>query len=646
MDHDHDAVPAASNDLREEVERLRLLYTTTLEFNASLDFDEVLKRVFHRVVAAVGAQGGSIWIAEGDQLRCRLVVGKASRTLLDTTEPIASAFRDDPLLGGRSSIVSDATGEHSSEILTRMTTDFVALTAMSAAMVADDVTVGKIEMLNKSTGAGIFDERDRELLEGLATSAALALRNAQLHLAGKQAHDLAIILEISREITSTLNLDRVLQSVVNLAGKALPFDQAAIGIFVKGECVIRAIAGEEKVDPKADRTQRLAAWGQYTARNGEVFYLSDRESPSSDAEAAFARLFGPELEAEGLRSGFYLPLKDEQGVLGVLMFESQTPDFLLPRQRELAEILANQTTVALRNAELYAQVPMVDALGALAAKKRALMAVPRGRLLGYAALGVAALLAVTVIRWPLGVAGEAPVFRAMGFVEVRTMVAGVVERVMVREGMNVPRAAPLATLRDAELSADRAAAEAAASGADQMASAAESRANTAEARMQRVRAVALRQEIALVDEEIAATVIRAPVSGTVLTPRPEDRVGTTLAAGDAIVSLGRTDSLELDFGVEQREIGRVTPDAVVRVRVDALPQRTFEGRVTFIGGASATSSGDVFFPVRAILANPDALLKPGMAAHAKVLTANASTLDRIFRGPIRWLRLTWWRIWT
>ncbi|MGH7592586.1 MAG: GAF domain-containing protein [Gemmatimonadales bacterium] len=433
MEYDHDAIPAANNGLWEEVERLRLLYTTTLEFNASLDFDEVLKRVFSRIVAVVGAQGGSIWIAEGDQLRCRLVVGKASRTLLDTTEPLASAFRDDPLRGGRSTIVSDATGEHSGEILTRMTTDFVALTAMSAAMVADDVTVCKIEMLNKSTGAGIFDERDRELLEGLATSAALALRNAQLHQVGKQAHDLAIVLEISREITATLNLDRVLQSVVNLAGKALPFDQAAIGIFVKGECVIRAIAGEDKVDPKAERTQRLAGWGQYTARNGEAFYLSDRESPSSDAEASFARMFGPELEAEELRSGFYLPLKDEQGVLGVLMLESRQPDFLLPRQRELAEILANQTTVALRNAELYAQVPMVDALGALAAKKRELMAVPRGRLLGYTVLALVGIASVTLIRWPLGAAGEAPTFRAMGFTQVRTLVGGVVERVMARE---------------------------------------------------------------------------------------------------------------------------------------------------------------------------------------------------------------------
>ena len=39
-------------------------------------------------------------------------------------------------------------------------------------------------------------------------------------------------------------------------------------------------------------------------------------------------------------------------------------------------ILANQTAVALRNAQLYNQVPMVDALGAIAAKKTALWRCP------------------------------------------------------------------------------------------------------------------------------------------------------------------------------------------------------------------------------------------------------------------------------
>jgi hypothetical protein len=50
--------------------------------------------------------------------------------------------------------------------------------------------------------------------------------------------------------------------------------------------------------------------------------------------------------------------------------------------------------------------------------------------------------------------------------------------------------------------------------------------------------------------------------------------------------------------------------------------------------------------VRAAVANPDGLLKPEMAAHARVLTDPASTVTRALRAPIRWARLMWWRIWS
>jgi hypothetical protein len=52
----------------------------------------------------------------------------------------------------------------------------------------------------------------------------------------------------------------------------------------------------------------------------------------------------------------------------------------------------------------------------------------------------------------------------------------------------------------------------------------------------------------------------------------------------------------------------------------------------------------VHYPVRASVANPDGLLKPEMGAYARVLTAPASAIDRMLRGPARWVRLLWWRV--
>ncbi len=117
-------------------------------------------------------------------------------------------------------------------------------------------------------------------------------------------------------------------------------------------------------------------------------------------------------------------------------------------------------------------------------------------------------------------------------------------------------------------------------------------------------------------------------------------------AGDLLVVVGRTDSLELEFGVGERDITRVRVGDEVRLRVAALPQQTFSGHVSSIAATSATTGADVQFPVRAVVANPDALLRPGMAAYARVLTEPASILWRVARTPVRATRLAWWRFWS
>jgi GAF domain-containing protein len=227
------SAPATTRDeLRDEVERLRLLQSISLEFSASLDFDQLLPTVFNRVVAALGAEGGSIWIADGELLRCRIAVGGRGDQMVGAQIPIGTG------------LVGDVAQQQKTTMVTREAE--VPLNIMATAMVAGGVTVGAIQVTNKLTGDGMFDEHDRALLEGLAAMAAISLRNAQLHAAEKRAGDLALLFDISREITATLDLDRVLHSVVNLASRALPFDRAAVALYEKGKCEIRAVAGEER----------------------------------------------------------------------------------------------------------------------------------------------------------------------------------------------------------------------------------------------------------------------------------------------------------------------------------------------------------------------------------------------------------------
>jgi multidrug efflux pump subunit AcrA (membrane-fusion protein) len=244
------------------------------------------------------------------------------------------------------------------------------------------------------------------------------------------------------------------------------------------------------------------------------------------------------------------------------------------------------------------------------------------------------------------VEGSAPLFRPLVRADVRPTISGVVDRVFVREGMLVERGAPIAQLRDDERRAERDASAAAVVAAEREAAVASARGDAAEERLQRLRVDVLRRDVDLLDEQVRSSVVRSPVRGMILTPRPEEMAGSHMAAGDLLVVVGRTDSLELEFGVGEQDITRVHPGDEVRLRIAALPQQTFSGRVSSIAAAPSATSADVRFPVRAVVANPDALLRPGMAAYARVLTEPASILWRLARAPVRATRLAWWRFWS
>src|SRR5438034_10520375 len=143
------APSVAADDVRAELERLRLQYSISLEFNSSLDFDELLPKVFDSVLTAVGAQGGSIWIAKGDVLRCRLALGAASQKLVGTTLPVGTGFVGDVARRQRTTIVTNAMSDARFQEQIDRSSTMVTLGVMATPMVTKGVTVGAIQVMNK-----------------------------------------------------------------------------------------------------------------------------------------------------------------------------------------------------------------------------------------------------------------------------------------------------------------------------------------------------------------------------------------------------------------------------------------------------------------------------------------------------------------
>jgi membrane fusion protein, multidrug efflux system len=133
-----------------------------------------------------------------------------------------------------------------------------------------------------------------------------------------------------------------------------------------------------------------------------------------------------------------------------------------------------------------------------------------------------------------------------------------------------------------------------------------------EASAQSAAAAAARAELA--GKTLGDLVVKAPFAGLIadrfVNPgeyvRPESRVATVVQLGE----------LRLELGVPEQALAAFTAGTVVRFKVPAYPQETFEGRVRFVGATVRRATRDLL--VEAVVANKDERLRPGMFAVAEL----------------------------
>jgi len=81
--------------------------------------------------------------------------------------------------------------------------------------------------------------------------------------------------------------------------------------------------------------------------------------------------------------------------------------------------------------------------------------------------------------------------------------------------------------------------------------------------------------------------ISAPISGQVL--KSSVRVGQLVGTGQPLAVIADTDDLFVDLNIDETEISKVKVGQLVDLKVDALPGKTFQGRVDEIGKATLST---------------------------------------------------------
>ena len=129
---------------------------------------------------------------------------------------------------------------------------------------------------------------------------------------------------------------------------------------------------------------------------------------------------------------------------------------------------------------------------------------------------------------------------------------------------------------------------------------------------------------------IAQKAIRAPFAGR-LGLRNAD-IGQYVAVGTALVTLQQLNPIYADFPVPEEALRSLAAGQTVTMTVDAIPGRTFEGKIEAIDARVSAELRNV--TARAVFANPDRKLLPGMFADLTVTTGQPASVLTVPRTAI------------
>ena len=644
------AVPALARALRSDrktvgmlraIERLTNLYDLSKAFGSTIDMQELNALIARKAADLAAAETASLWLLDGDEV---LLAATAHNENYDVEH--APAAVGSPVVGD---LVADRETFVRAEIpaddpLRAENPGYALRNVMAIPLVEEDAPVGALVLANKRGRHPEFTPEDTELLADLGRQAVRALRVSRQHEAEKKVEELDALLAVSREITATLDLDKVMRTVVNATAALIRYDRCAIAVQDRGRLRLGAVSGVIELDRKSPdirRTEELLQWVFLSGVDVAVTVEEDGSLTTDrpETEEKFRAFF----QESGLKSFYGVLLKDEEGKLGVVGFESKDPIVFDPETRDLLQILVNQATVAVRNAQLYRQVPLVGFWKPVLDKRRKLLEIPRRRRLAWAAGAAILFVVLFLVPWRFRITGPARILPSRR-AAVTAGVDGIVGAVYRREGEVVRANDVIATLKEESYQASLADALADSriatsdmarhleTGDAPSMFAAQSRRDETAAR------------VALAREEVDRTRLVAPTSGVILTPRLEERVGQSLARGEEFCVVGDVGTVTAEVAIREEDAAYVRTGSPVALKLNPYPTRTFQATISRVGARiREEGGGDKRFLIAEVrVNNADGSLKTGMVGRGKIRAGNRSIAVLVLRRPARWIYNKLW----
>ena len=138
--------------------------------------------------------------------------------------------------------------------------------------------------------------------------------------------------------------------------------------------------------------------------------------------------------------------------------------------------------------------------------------------------------------------------------------------------------------------------------------------------------------------DMANSIIRSPIDGVII-KRTAD-LGQTVAASfqtpNLFIIARDLKKMQIDTNVSEADVGLLKDGQPVRFVVDAFPERDFDGKVRQFRLAANVTQNVVTYNVVIDVDNPEELLKPGLTAQVRIITANRPEAVRVPTAALRY----------
>jgi RND family efflux transporter MFP subunit len=628
------------HDTLTSITRLSQLYDLEKMFASTLEMDELLPIIGGKTREVMECQALNLWLMQPDEsLELMYQAGLDSTSRTGQRQKPGEGIPGDVSDDGIAVLIQDP---QDARLIKRNAdaTETQIVSLIAVPIMDREALVGVVEAINPLENPS-FDDDNLFALTTITETASSALHNASLLMAERKVEILETLVTVSHEITSTLNLERMLQTIVNAPQAVIPYERAAIALEQRGRFKLSAVTGLTQINSDAPEIAPLNDVLQWVALSEEVIHVRQRGEEIDTQREETREKFRSYFHTTGMRGFYAMPLNDDTGRVGVLALESSDPDFLGPAHIEILQVLAGQATVALRNAQMYKEVPFISVLEPMLDRKRRFMAMEKRRRTLIIGATIAAVVFLAIFPLPMRVDGDAivaPVRRA----QVQPEFEGVVGKVYVHEGEAVTRGQLLAQM---DAWAYRSAlAEADAHYQSVLLQMNHSLASNdgSEAGVERVQADYWKAAVERAKQQVDRAELRSPIDGVIATPHVEDSTGRRLQYGETFAEVLDSSSAVVDVAVDDTDAGLLRNGAKAVVKLNGYPTRTFHGNVAVVSPkAEMQGDGPVFF-ARVAVANPDANIRSGMEGRGKISVGWYPAGYVLFRKPVLWLYSRMW----